>query len=302
MELSIFAALLALASCIAASTAKGRRWFERNYRRGRIFANAIVVGSGCIAMMNLWGVIAPRPALVPDLALAFSLLAVIMVAATLERTRIRPAKDQPSQVILAIGAHPDDLEIACGGTLAKLVDAGHKVHTLVMSQGGVGGNVGTRRDEARNGADFMGVSDVQVCNLPDTNLAEHTNELVAVIEAKINEVRPSLVLTHSENDHHQDHHAVHLATLRAARRHSSILCFESPSATRRFNPAIFVDIADYLDVKVHAVQQHKDQSGKPYMGADRVRGVAAFRGSQAKKRFAEGFEPVRLLGSSMGGM
>lgn len=302
MGLSILAAFLALGASLSAGTVNGRRWFERNYQKGAVTTTAVVVGGVFLGLLNLWAALIPSPGFIHDTALALSLVAAGLVAIILERNRIRPSKSSTNQVILAIGAHPDDLEIACGGTLAKLVDAGHEVHTLVMSHGAIGGDIDTRPDEARSGADFMGVSDIQVCNLPDTDLANHANELVAVIEAKINEVRPSLVLTHSENDHHQDHHAVHLATLRAARRHSSILCYESPSATRRFNPAVFVDIEDYMDVKVLAVAQHKDQAGKPYMGADRVRGVAAFRGSQAKQRFAEGFEPVRLLGSSIGGL
>ncbi|GAA1498587.1 PIG-L deacetylase family protein [Paeniglutamicibacter kerguelensis] len=302
MGLSIFATILVLAVVLAAGTAKGRRWFERNYRHGIKMTKAVMIaGTGLVAWNALCAFL-PHPPWASDLCIATTLLFVVIAAATVERFRIRPMAVKDRRVILAIGAHPDDLEIACGGTLAKLVDAGHEVHTLVMSHGAVGGDVQLRPGEARNGASFMGVTGVQVCNLPDTNLAAHTNELVAVIEARINEVKPDMVFTHSENDHHQDHHAVHLATLRAARRHSSILCFESPSATRRFNPAVFVDIEDYLDVKVHAVAQHKNQAGKPYMGADSVRGVAAFRGAQAKQRFAEGFEPVRMLGSSIAGL
>lgn len=265
--------------------------------------NIVVMSVGsALFVWNLLCAFLPHSKWSADLCVAVTLIAVIVAAAMMERFRIRPATHKDRKVVLAIGAHPDDLEIACGGTLAKLVDAGHEVHTLVLSHGAVGGDLDIRPGEAKNGASFMGVKGVQVCNLPDTNLAEHTNELVAEIEAKINELSPDVVFTHSEHDQHQDHHAVHLATLRAARRHSSILCYESPSTTRRFNPAVFVDIEEYMDVKIHAVAQHKNQAGKPYMGADRLRGVAAFRGSQAKQRFAEGFEPVRLLGSSIGGL
>ena len=124
--------------------------------------------------------------------------------------------------------------------------------------------------------------------------------MVQAIESVLLRYNPDIILTHSGNDQHQDHNAVHLATLRAARRHPSILCYESPSATRGFDPSVFVEINDYVDVKVQAVEMHRDQSGKPYMTPERVRGMAAFRGSQVKRKYAEGYEPVRMLDWTIG--
>ncbi len=226
---------------------------------------------------------------------------VILIFLT-ARQKIHCPVSQSSLRILAIGAHPDDLEIACGGTLAKLTDAGHIIHAIVMCDGQVGGNAAIRPNEARNGARFMGISKIDVHKFTDTELAKHEVELVQTIENKINEFQPDVIFTHSKNDQHQDHQAVHYATLRAARRHPSVLCYESPSSTREFDPSFFVDLSEYVNVKVHAVEQHKDQLNKPYMGPDHVRGIAAFRGSQAKMRFAEGFEIVRLVDSSLEGI
>lgn len=198
--------------------------------------------------------------------------------------------------VLAIGAHPDDLELACGATLAKLVDTGHEVRGLVMSHGRVGGRGDIRIVEAERGAAVIGLDGIEVLDLPDTRLAEANDAMVQAIEAAVNRFNPDMILTHSANDHHQDHHAVHIATLRGARRHSSILCYESPSATRTFDPSLFVDVTDHLPTKLRAVQQHRDQAGKPYMTGDRVASTAAFRGSQARRRAAEGFEVVRMVG------
>jgi len=300
--LSIFAALLGTGAAIGLSQDSQRKRLTRRFKRGRQLYIFLVTGSLVLAAANIagaWGFWhAPN---LRELIILVTMLFSFVVGALAITNSIVPAVPQDQRrVVLAIGAHPDDLEIACGATLAKLADAGHEVHVLVMSNGSVGGDEEIRNTEALRGAQFMGAKTVRVSNLPDTRLEEATNEMVQAIENRINELNPDVLFTHSEHDQHQDHHAVHFATLRAARRHSSILCFESPSATRKFNPAVFIDIEDYLDVKIHAVAQHRNQMGKPYMSEENVRGIAAFRGNQAKTQFAEGFEPVRLLGSSVG--
>ncbi len=299
---SIISAILGLAAALMLSLPSQRRHLQRRFRRGNELIQVLTVGSIILTAANiavatgLWNASVIRePVIGITLIFAFAMSGFVVtniIAPELPRSQRR--------VVLAIGAHPDDLEIACGASLAKLSDAGHEVHVLVMSNGAVGGNQNIRATEAIRGAHFMGAKSVITCNLPDTKLLESTNEMVQAIEERINLLKPDVVFTHSEHDQHQDHHAVHMATLRAARRHSSILCYESPSATRKFSPAVFIDIADYLGVKINAVAQHRNQKGKPYMSEENVRGIAAFRGNQAKTQYAEGFEPVRLLSSSVG--
>ncbi|MBS3177506.1 MULTISPECIES: PIG-L deacetylase family protein [unclassified Pseudoclavibacter] len=211
----------------------------------------------------------------------------------------RPSVVQPKRV-LVVGAHPDDLELACGGTVASYVDGGHQVKVLVMSRGQRGGDPSARILEAHAGAAMLGVDDVTVHDFPDTQLADANGSMIRAIESAIASFAPTVILTHSEHDHHQDHQAVHRAVVRAGRQASSILCFESPSVTRQFNPSMFVDIDAFIDVKVKAVQTHRDQAGKPYMTSNRVRGIAAFRGAQAKCDHAEGFELVRYLQNTGG--
>lgn len=175
--------------------------------------------------------------------------------------------------VLAVGAHPDDLELGCGATMAKLADAGHEVRALVMTSGEQGGSGAVRLAEARTGGRFMGVAALYTRDFPDTRLAECELEMVSAIEDMMRRFNPVIILTHSANDQHQDHRAVHIATLRAGRSHASILCFESPSATAAFSPSVFVDIEDYVEVKTAAVAAHRDQRGKPYMAAERIRGL-----------------------------
>ncbi|UFU06789.1 PIG-L deacetylase family protein [Ruania halotolerans] len=275
-------------------------WIARHVRHAPAVRAAAVTIVAVLVPANaqaLW--FAPGSPFAVGVAVA-SVALLIGYAGAVVLLRFATAPVKAPRRILAIGAHPDDLELACGGALAKFVDAGHDVHVLVMSQGSVGGDEGERILEARRGATFLGAQSVVVHDFPDTMLQEVTQGLVMAMEAAIEEIAPDVILTHSAHDQHQDHAAVHAATLRAARQHSTILCYESPSVTRDFNPSVFIDIADYVDIKVQAVRMHRNQSGKPYMSAQRLRGMATFRGSQAKREFAEAYEPVRLLGSAVG--
>lgn len=262
---------------------------------------AVVVVYSVLLALNLWcALLMPHHGLVCDGIAVSTLIATGAFGFAVAERRIPAATVVHRRRVLAVGAHPDDLELACGATLAKLVDTGHEVRGLVMSSGEAGGDEELRLAEARRGASFLGLGALRVHDFPDTRLETAGNDMVRAIEAAIREFGPDVIFTHSAHDQHQDHYAVHQATLRAARAHHSILCFESPSVTRDFDPSVFVDIDGYVDVKVEAVLSHRDQAGKPYMTPGRVRGMAAFRGAQAKNTNAEAFEPVRLLGSAIG--
>lgn len=300
MLTSFFAALLAATVAFSAVTPSATKLLQRQFRNGVQARKVIAAVFTSLAMGNMIGVAFPAQSTWAELLLIATFIAVGLLLGYVVRARISVLATSEPLRVLAVGAHPDDLEIACGGTLARLADEGHVVHALVMSDGQVGGDAALRPLEAVAGAAYMGIVSVKVHTLTDTRLAEHNMDMVRLIETKLTEFQPDVIFTHSAHDHHQDHEAVHHSVLRAARRHPTILCFESPSVTREFNPSFFVDICDHVDVKVHAIEQHKDQSGKPYMGGETVRGIASFRGSQAKRKFVEAFEPVRILGSAGG--
>ena len=129
-----------------------------------------------------------------------------------------------------------------------------------MTNGERGGDSSARPGEAQRGGQFVGLTSVRVLDFSDTSLADQTMPMVEAIEQAIHRHNPDIILTHSGNDLHQDHCAVHVASLRAARRHSAILCYESPSATKDFQPSVFIDVEDYVDVKVAAVGAHRDRA------------------------------------------
>ncbi len=295
---------LGIAAVIVVVANVGRGWFKRRVREPGMAWTVLMTAAATVITANVVTatIAGPSPNDLTGDVVAISSWCILAAAIATVMAHLVPfAPARTPRRVLAVGAHPDDVELACGATIAKFADAGHEVHVLVMSAGRRGGTAHTRRLEAGAGARFMGAVDCQVLDMPDTELAEHGNEMVTAIEKAVHRINPDLILTHSSHDQHQDHQAVHNAALRACRGHSSILCFESPSATRDFNPSVFVDVADHLDTKVHAVGLHQDQAAKAYMKPARLRATAGFRGAQARREFAEGFEPVRWLDSTIEG-
>ena len=293
---------------LAVYTTIKRRAITRTVRHARTLYRLMLIVSGLFIFSNAvraycmlvpgaetiapWlDYLADFPSLVGQAVIIIGLATVKVVGA--QKTSVQ-------RKVLVVGAHPDDIEIACGGTVAKMRDAGYEIHGLVMTNGERGGNAGVRPDEAWRGGKYLGLDDVRVINLPDTRLHEHKLAVLAAIEETIQAFKPSMVLTHSFHDLHQDHCTVHEATLRAARNLNMILCYESPSVTQDFKPTLFVDIGEYVDVKVESIKDHADQRLKPYVHEERVRGVAIFRGGQAKLQYAEGFEVIRAVSTIMG--
>jgi LmbE family N-acetylglucosaminyl deacetylase len=199
--------------------------------------------------------------------------------------------------VLAIGAHPDDVEIGCGGTLIKHVQRGDHVTVLIVTSGEVGpGDTEVRHVEQRAAAQVMGVDKIVWGKLPDCKVSLFELELVHLIERVMNEM-PSVdvIYTHEISDSHQDHRAVALGTLGAARHASTILCYDAPSAIE-FTPTVFTDIDGYLDKKIDALLCHQSQvTASEMVSAERMRAQALVRGHQARVPYAEGFVPKRMV-------
>lgn len=289
---------LSLLLALAASGDPGRNLIVRRYRHGRRLRRIFIGVYAGLGLLLITHSLVPhshtRPHVFEGTLTALLLTFGVTIMALLRARIATPISPAPRRV-LAIGAHPDDLELACGASLARLIDAGHEVHGVIMSQGARGGNAEVRPREARRGAAFLGLASLEIHDLPDTQLALTENRMTQLLEEAVHRVQPDMILTHSEHDQHQDHIAVHRATLRAARHHHSVLCYESPSATSGFTPGVFIDVNDYSDVKIEAVATHRDQAGKSYLSPEIVTSITRFRGRQARLQHAEGFEAVRLL-------
>jgi LmbE family N-acetylglucosaminyl deacetylase len=159
--------------------------------------------------------------------------------------------------VLAIGAHPDDVEIGCGGALAKHHADYDVLHILTLSRGAVGGDVNIRTVEAHNAAALVGAR-LEIANLRDTHITDGA-ETISIIEAAIRDLQATHVYTHSLEDTHQDHRAVHAASLVAARGVPNVYCYQTPSSTVEFKPHRFVDITHYIEKKVDLIGAYKSQ-------------------------------------------
>src|SRR5918999_263508 len=106
--------------------------------------------------------------------------------------------------ILAIGAHPDDVELGCGGLLLKAAKNGHNVFVYTLTKGSASGDPNKRTQELKYSADYIGVKTSWIDNFEDTKLSLNS-ELINHIEYIINKSKADIVYTHSISDIHHDH-------------------------------------------------------------------------------------------------
>jgi len=200
--------------------------------------------------------------------------------------------------ILAIGAHPDDIEFGCGGTLLKYIRNGHDVYLLVMTEGHRGGPARSRRSEQRHSARLLQPKEVIWGTYRDTELSPKMNEMVQDIEIVLNRIDPHFIFVHYEEDTHQDHRTLAKATVSATRYVKNVLFYEGPT-TQNFVPTVFVDVKDSLEEKIQLLKAHKSQVAKTNIEGlsilDIARSTAVFRGIAGRVQHAEGFMPLRLF-------
>jgi len=199
--------------------------------------------------------------------------------------------------ILAIGAHPDDIEFGCGGALIKYAQKRHNVYLLILTMGGIGGEPGLRKIEQEAAAKFMQAKQVFWGNFQDTEL--NTNKtVISNIDEAINKTKPQVVFFNFFDDTHQDHRAVAQVSTSATRYVKEVLYYEVPTS-QNFQPDIFVDIGDVLEKKLELLKIHASQVDKTKIEnltiLESAQSCAIFRGYQGRVKYAEGFKALRIL-------
>ncbi|GKS58662.1 hypothetical protein YTPLAS18_21890 [Nitrospira sp.] len=208
-------------------------------------------------------------------------------------------KDAKAQAmrLLAIGAHPDDIEAGCGGTLIKYAQDGHRIFLMVMTEGERGATRHTRHREQLRAARTLLAERIFWGGYPDTQVPSNPG-LIKRIESVVREVQPDFIFVHYHDDTHQDHRHIATCTITATRYTKNVLFYEGPT-TQNFSPTVFVDIDEVLEDKIASLRAHASQVAKTHIEGlsivDIIRSAAHFRGIQGRVRNAEGFLPLRLF-------
>ena len=182
--------------------------------------------------------------------------------------------------ILAIGAHPDDIELGCGGTLLKASRQGHNVFMYTLTRGAASGDPEQRTKELMRSAKFIGAKRLWIDNFEDTKLSL-SSELINHIEFFVNKADPDIVLTHALGDTHHDHRAIAASTIEAGRFIPNILAYEIP-VTRDFKPQVYYDISDVIDDKIELINIFWSQRSKMFLKSNAIKGIAEYRALQSR--------------------
>jgi LmbE family N-acetylglucosaminyl deacetylase len=197
--------------------------------------------------------------------------------------------------ILAIGAHPDDIELGCGGLLLKAARLGHDVFMYTLTRGSASGDPKERTKEQIESARVIRAKKCWVDNFEDSKLSL-TVDLINHIETVVRISKPSVVYTHSTGDTHHDHRAIAQATLEAARFVPNILSYEMP-VTKDFKPHIYYDISDVMEDKISLLGVFRSQQNKMFITSKAVKGLAQYRALQSRLSnvdCVESFEVMKL--------
>jgi len=202
----------------------------------------------------------------------------------------------PRAPILAVGAHPDDIELGCGGALAKYASLGHPIRAVIFSRG----RRGTLSDADRAAETMLafrklGITDISVHDFEDTKLWLRLGELVSVLESETRQIRPERVFTMFNEDRHQDHRTVYEASAIAFRDVPQLLGYETPSSFPNFRPLLFEGIDNFLNKKLSALKCHRSQGDRSYMDRRNILASARFRGAQVRRGPSGGFIPYRYI-------
>ncbi|PYS96775.1 MAG: GlcNAc-PI de-N-acetylase [Acidobacteria bacterium] len=199
--------------------------------------------------------------------------------------------------ILAIGAHPDDVEFGCGGTLIKYAAKGARIDLLVMTDGARGGRARTRRREQIEAARVLGARRVHWGGYRDT-LLPSVRRLIDRMERVMHTLDPDFIFVNFPEDTHQDHREVARAAISATRYTRNVLFYEGPT-TVNFTPTVFIDIGGEIERKIESLRRHRSQVSRTRIESTPICEIAQasahFRGVQGRVRWAEGFAPLRLF-------
>jgi LmbE family N-acetylglucosaminyl deacetylase len=208
-----------------------------------------------------------------------------------------PLERYAGRTVLALGAHPDDVELGIGGTLARLRRLGARVVLAVVS---VPGDYHVRRREAERAADILGAELRILIDVPGKRIEDFRHcDLVALIDREVKDLAPAALFSHGAAEFHRDHVIVHEAALAAQRlRYFDFFTYQ-PNFCRpvpvAFQARAFVDIGNTIETKMRAIEAHASQFAARGIATDIYRDMARLAGRLVGVQYAEGLDVSRLL-------
>jgi len=199
--------------------------------------------------------------------------------------------------VLAIGAHPDDIELGIGGTLAVLSRGGAQVVMAICS---VPADYDTRTAEAKAAAKILG-ADLRILMDGGCKRIEDVKhyQLVGMIDALVKDLKPACVLTHGPTDFHRDHVTVYNASTAAQRLAPFDFFSYLPTMCRPvpvpFQPRAYIDITATIDVKIDSIAAHQSQFYSRGLTYEMYRDISRINGRMAGVQYAEGLDINRIV-------
>ncbi len=205
-----------------------------------------------------------------------------------------------SNTIIAFGAHPDDLEIGMGGTIAKLSATGYNVQPVIATLPNFvkSDTKEGRKSESLLSAKVMGCKPPIFLDLSPEQMV-FGRKLVTLIDSLITEHKPDSVFTQWHGDSHQDHQILTSSVISACRNQNNLFMYETTIpggiTEKSFRPQLFVDITEKIDIKKNALECFQSQfirCGEIWIPA--VIGRCSYRGYQVDAKYAEAFEVIKV--------
>ena len=201
------------------------------------------------------------------------------------------------RTVLALGAHPDDLELGVGGTLAALSRGGARVVMAICS---VPADFETRHAEAEAAAAILGC-ELRILMGGGCRRIEDlkTYQLVGMLDDLVRELAPAALLTHGPGDFHRDHVAVYQAASSTQRLSQFDFFSYLPTMCRPvpvpFQPRAYVDISHTVEAKMRAIEAHPSQFGARGITYELYRDIARLTGRMCGVQYAEGLDINRMV-------
>ncbi len=193
------------------------------------------------------------------------------------------------QNVLAIGAHPDDVEAGVGGILAAHRAVGDSLTILTLSKGRREGGVEVAWAEGSAAAAVIGARLIL-----EDRLDEGFASLLAVITTIVEQVEPTIVYTHSRNDRRQDHRLMHEAAVTACEEVATVACYHGTTGTIEFAPTRFVPVDGFTDTKLQMLACFATRGERPeYLAPDFALATARYWSQYGQGSFCEPLEIIR---------